>query len=163
MANSKFKLNPTSMQIEHNTMKPRQNGRHFADDIFKCIFLNEYVWILIAISLKFVPKCPINNIPALGQIMIWHQPATKPLSEPMMALFTDAYMHHSASMSLHVEAWTIWQFCRNDFHLSWKKMVIWMEFHWILFLIVQLALTQHWFREWLGVDRRQAIPWNNDD
>ena len=28
-------------------MRPRQNGRHFADNIFKCIFLNENVWILI--------------------------------------------------------------------------------------------------------------------
>ena len=28
-----------------NTLRPRQNGRHFADDIFKCIFLNENVWI----------------------------------------------------------------------------------------------------------------------
>ena len=27
-----------------------------ADDIFKCIFLNENVWILIKISQKFVPK-----------------------------------------------------------------------------------------------------------
>ena len=23
-----------------NTLRPRQNGRHFADNIFKCIFLN---------------------------------------------------------------------------------------------------------------------------
>ena len=50
-----------------NTLRPRQNGRHFADDIFKRIFLNENVWILIKISLKFVPKGPINNIPALPQ------------------------------------------------------------------------------------------------
>ena len=48
-----------------NTLRPRQNGRYFADDIFKRIFLNEYVWIVIKISLKFVPKGPINNIPAL--------------------------------------------------------------------------------------------------
>ena len=32
-------------------------------DIFKCIFFNENVWISIQISLKFVPKGPINNIP----------------------------------------------------------------------------------------------------
>ena len=38
-----------------NTLRPRQNGRHFADDIFKWIFLNENVWIPIEISLKFVP------------------------------------------------------------------------------------------------------------
>ena len=48
-----------------NTLRPRQNGRHFADDTFKRIFLNEDVRISIKISLKFVPKGPINNIPAL--------------------------------------------------------------------------------------------------
>ena len=64
-----------------NTFRPRQNGRHFADDIFKCIFKNENVWILIEISLKFVPKGPINNIPALRQIMVWRRPGDKPLSE----------------------------------------------------------------------------------
>ena len=37
----------------------------FPDDIFKCIFLNENVWIVIKISLKFVLKGPMNNIPAL--------------------------------------------------------------------------------------------------
>ena len=67
-----------------NTLRPRQNGRHFADDIVKCIFLNENVWTSIEISLKFVPKGPINNIPALVQIMAWHRPGDKPLSEPMM-------------------------------------------------------------------------------
>ena len=45
------------------------NGRHFTDAIFKWNFLNENVWIPIKISLKFVPKGPINNIPAMVQIM----------------------------------------------------------------------------------------------
>ena len=67
-----------------NTLRPEKNGRHFADDIFKCIFLNENVWIAIKISLKFVPRGPINNIPALVQIMAWRRPGDKPLSEPMM-------------------------------------------------------------------------------
>ena len=67
-----------------NTLRPRQNGRHFADDIFKCIFLNENVWIPVKISLKYVPKGPINNIPALVQIMAWRRSGDKPLSEPMM-------------------------------------------------------------------------------
>ena len=66
------------------TLRPRQNGRHFADDIFKCIFLNENVWIPNKISLKCVPKGPINNIPSLVQIMVWRCPGAKPLSEPMM-------------------------------------------------------------------------------
>ena len=67
-----------------NTLRPRQNGRHFADDVFKCIFLNKNVWIPIKISLKFVPNCSINNIPSLFQIMAWRRPGDKPLSEPMM-------------------------------------------------------------------------------
>ena len=67
-----------------NTFRLRQNGRHFADDIFKCIFLNENIWIAINISLSFVPKGPIDNIPALVQIIVWRRPGDKPLSEPMM-------------------------------------------------------------------------------
>ena len=67
-----------------NTLRPRQNGCHFADNIFKCIFLNENVWIPIKISMKFVPKGPVNNIAALVQIMAWRRPGDKPLSEPMM-------------------------------------------------------------------------------
>ena len=67
-----------------NSLRPRLNRRPFADDIFKCIFLNENVWISIKISLKFVPKGPINNIPALVQIMAWRRAGDKPLSESMM-------------------------------------------------------------------------------
>ena len=48
-----------------NTLRPRTNGRHFADDIFKCIFINENVRISLKISMKFISKVPINNIPAL--------------------------------------------------------------------------------------------------
>ena len=70
--------------ISLNTLRPRQNGHHFRDDIFKCIFLNENAWISIKISLKFVPKVQINIIPALVQIMAWRRPGDKPLSEPMM-------------------------------------------------------------------------------
>ena len=67
-----------------STLRSRQNGRRFADDTFKRIFLNENIRISIKISLKFVPKGPINNIPALVQIMAWRRSGVKPLSEPMM-------------------------------------------------------------------------------
>ena len=48
-----------------NSSPPGQNGRHFVDDIFICIFVNEKYFILLKISLKFVPKSPIDNNPAL--------------------------------------------------------------------------------------------------
>ena len=80
----RFHENPTlnvSKTWWVNSLRPRQNGRHFPDDNFKWIFLNENVWILIKISLKFVPRGRINNIPALVQIMAWHWPDDKPFSE----------------------------------------------------------------------------------
>ena len=67
-----------------NTMRPRRNVQHFADDTFKCIFFNENVWISIKISLTFVPHGPFYNIPALVQIMAWRRPGDKPLYEAMM-------------------------------------------------------------------------------
>ena len=67
-----------------NTFRPWQNGSHYTDNIFKCILLNQNVKISIKISLKFVPKDPIDNIPSLVQIMAWRPTGYKPLSEPMM-------------------------------------------------------------------------------
>ena len=44
-----------------NTLGPRQNGCHYADDNFKCIFINGIIYILIHISFKFVPNGPVND------------------------------------------------------------------------------------------------------
>ena len=71
-------------QMDINSLRPRQNRRHFSIDVFKCIFLDENAWIPMKISLKFVPQVPINNIPALVQIMAWRRPGDEPLSGPMM-------------------------------------------------------------------------------
>ena len=67
----------------YNTLSPRQDGRHFPDDISKFNYLNENVQISINISLKFAPKGPTNNIQELVQVKAWHRPGDKPLSEPM--------------------------------------------------------------------------------
>ena len=67
-----------------NTLRPRQNGRHFPGSILNCICLNENVRISKKISLKFVPMDQRKNIPTLLQIMAWRRPGDKPLSEPMM-------------------------------------------------------------------------------
>ena len=76
----------TGLGIRHfqffDTLRLGQNGRHFPDDIFKWIFLNENAWINI--SLKFLPRGPIYNIPTLVQVMAWRRSGDRPLSEPMM-------------------------------------------------------------------------------
>ena len=71
------------MTLVLNTLRPWQNGCHLPDNIFKCIFIQENARSSIKISLKFVPEGPIDNIPALVQIMAQRQPGDKPLSQPM--------------------------------------------------------------------------------
>ena len=70
-----------------------------ADNIFKCIFLNEIYRISIQISLKFVLRNPIENKPALVQVMAWHQTGDKALPEPMMTQLADAYKQYYGEMS----------------------------------------------------------------
>ena len=65
-----------------------------ADDIFKCILMNENDVIPIHILMKFVPRSPIDNKPAFVQVMAWCRIGGKPLPEPMMTQFSDAYMRH---------------------------------------------------------------------
>ena len=52
-----------------------------ADDLFKCIFMNDKFGILIKISLKFVPKSPFDHNLAL-LIIACSRIGDKPLSEP---------------------------------------------------------------------------------
>ena len=63
--------------------------KHFLE--WKCLNFNHNFT-------KFVPKCPINNLSALVRMMTWHRPGHKLLCEMMMIIFSDPYMHHSASM-----------------------------------------------------------------
>ena len=70
-----------------NKLTPRQNGRHFADDIFKYIFFNDNLWVSIKMPLNFSCKGTNNTIPSLDQIIAWRRSGDKPLSESMMARF----------------------------------------------------------------------------
>ena len=59
-----------------------------ADEIFKYISLNEKIWILNKILLKYVPWGLIDNMAALVQIMAWHRTASmQPLHKTLTILF----------------------------------------------------------------------------
>ena len=75
----------------------RLKWRYFADDIFKCIFLNENVWISIKISLKFVPMIRISNIPALVQIMAWRPPGDSHFWNYIIGVLWDATLEYITS------------------------------------------------------------------
>ena len=73
---------------------------NLAEDILNCIFLNENDdRTPIQISLKYVPRSPIDNKPAMVHVMAWRRTGGKPLPEPMMAQFIDAYLRHQGEMS----------------------------------------------------------------
>ena len=59
-----------------NTVRPTQNSCHFTEDIFKLIFFNEICWNLIPISVKYVPKGPIDSKPVLVRILAWNHTHT---------------------------------------------------------------------------------------
>ena len=67
---------------------------NLAEDIFNCIFLNENDRIPIQMSLKYVSMSPVYSKSALVQVMAWRRTGDKPLPEPMMIQFIDAYMWH---------------------------------------------------------------------
>ena len=104
MTTEELTLNADQYTSQLNTLRLRQDGRHLADDIFTCIFLNVEIWISIDILLNFVPKGQINNIPALVQIMARQQSGNKPLSEPMtVCLLTCIY----APLGLNELKWKV--------------------------------------------------------
>ena len=97
------------------TLRSIQNGCNFPDDIFKCIFLNEDVWIAIKNSVKLVPKGPIDNIPTLVKTMAWRRsgdkPGDKPLSRPMLV-----------TLLTHIcVSWPHW------FKWCWMVYVLWLH------------------------------------
>ena len=79
-------------------LPPGQDGRHFTDDIFSFIFVNEKSCILIKISLKSVP-----NGPVLVQMMAWRRIGNKPLSDSMITRFTDPHIRHGGGGELKVK------------------------------------------------------------
>ena len=128
-----------------NTLRPRQNCRHFADDTFKRIFLNEIVRISIKISLKFVPKGPINNIPTLVQIMAWRRSGDKPLSEPMMvSLLTQVCVTRPQWVNewTHSSGGKMTTILQATFPNAFAriKILILIKFHWTLFLRFRLTI-----------------------
>ena len=60
-------------------------------------------------------RSPIDNIPALVQVMTWRRTGDKSIPGPMMTQFIDAYMQHCISMQVCPEVseqhGQLWGFC----------------------------------------------------
>ena len=122
--------------IESTTHAPGQNRHHFAD-IFKCIFMNENFCTLIWISLKFVSKGPIES--TLIQIMAWRRTGDKPLPEPILTQFNDAYMPHWGEMAKHHY---IYMYC----HISLQTQAVYWRL--ICDICLSISVPWNWFTFW---------------
>ena len=112
-----------------NILRPRQNGCQFPAHSFKCIFLNENMYISINISLKFVPKGPIDNMPALVQIKARRRPRRQAIIWTNDCLFTMVPTDLEKCLNLNAVLKSAW-----FFNLPWKgeiflekclKMTLW--------------------------------------
>ena len=128
-----------------NSLRPRPNRSHFAEDTFKHIFLNENVRISIKISLNFAPKGPINNNPALVQIMAWRRPGDKPLSEPMMvSLLTHICVTRPQwvkQLRLH---WYL-SVKQNQVHIPWDALYLLLHSGCIYWEVECLFCNRFWW------------------
>ena len=88
-----------NVYLHLNSPSRGQNGRHFVDNILGYIFVNGMFCILIKMSLKDVPKAPIDKFLAWVQIMAWCRKGFKPLSEPLLIRFINAYRRNYGEMS----------------------------------------------------------------
>ena len=61
-----WNITSSKVRVLIHILGPKQMAAIFSDDILICILVLENVWISNKISLKFVPKGPINNISSIG-------------------------------------------------------------------------------------------------
>ena len=141
---------PLKCHVNHiNKLRPRKNGRHFADDLFKCIFLDENVRNSIEISLKFLPNGPNNNIPALVQVMVWRRPRDKPLSRFLSLARSSSSSHIEPVWRIYMRLWTgsslllhDWSPMRNQWR--WYRLIAWALFKKTLNLNQNTKLPIQW-------------------
>ena len=145
--NTLFSVINHTLKTVVNSSPLGQNGRHFTDDIFECIFLNENEWISLKISVKFVPNVRINNIPVSVQIMDWHRPGDKQTSIQFQSIFNHSPIKGICwNCCATVILWSHFALSRNDFAVGkilYRHLQSHMEplTHWYV-----LFICPHYFK-----------------
>ena len=120
-----------------HVLRQIQNGRYFPHDIFKCIFVNEKVWISIKISLDFVPKRQINNITTLVQIMAWRRTGN---------------IRHPSSVR-YAKIFQLWNNLSTVL-FQWHRSGAWTHCHLVLFNVI---ILQYRVTAWTGYNASDDI------
>ena len=101
--------------------------------------LNKNVWVLITISLMFIPRGPTNNIPALVQVMARLRSGDKPLFEPMkVRLATHIYVTRPVTNTF---ANVYIQYIPRNMHTVFALLCFVVVIHWLISHIHQAYFT----------------------
>ena len=153
----------------------KNDRQFFSYDIFKCFFLNENDKMTIQISLKLAPRSPIDNKPALVQVMAWCRTGDNPLGETM-----NDPVHWRIYAALRRVELTLWilshckwlsriisrniiillTWCHLNIFVSWRgpsQMVILMKYRlpsptwWRIFLLKRMHMYEIYGENYSGV------------
>ena len=144
---------PTPYQSDPKEYSLRYWGRNKMAATYQTTFSNAFSWmkclVSVKISLKFVPKGPINNIPSLVQMMAWRRPCDKLLSEPMVVSLVT---HTCVSRPQRVN--NVW--IKYQTILSWDLYIWWLSEHQHrLFLVFARSIykMQYSLKPWLSLGK----------
>ena len=121
-----------------NTWRPRQNCRHFADDIFKCIIVNKNASISIKVSLKFVLRVQLT-------IHIGAKPFSEPITVSSLrniCVTRPQWVKHTMDLIYFTNGFNSWRKCVNMLppFKSWHGLVV--VNHRIKWFVMIYAYTQ---------------------
>ena len=108
------------VEVLYKTLRPRQNGRHFPDDIFKCIIMN--------VNHRQFP----DNFTALVQILAWRRSGDRRLSEPMIIILLTQIC-----------------VTRLQWVNSLRPCDAFMRHHYFRKWLVASSATKHYLNQWL--------------
>ena len=123
-----------------NPLRPRQDGRRFADNVFKCIFLNENIWISLKISLKLFLRFQLTIFQHWFRYWLGAVQATSHYLNQWWLVSWHIY----ASLGLN-EIYLILTLRLHEHHGSLNQQ----QPDFVQQLSFNSELGQHWFRQWL--------------
>ena len=140
-----------------STQRPRQNDRHFADDIFKSIFLNETIRIAMKFQWSLFPRVQWTIFQHWFRQWLGAEEAIRHIRNNDVLVSWCVY----ASLVLN-------ELTEGAPFYRWPKSILFNEknldfdsYHWRFFLRAPLTMIQRWSGIGLSLVRRQAIGWIN--
>ena len=147
-----------------HTMRPRQSSRHFPDDMFKCIFLNEKIWkTKTKKHLKKIHRHQTVSHNSWSMILTWtagtsnHQTKWLSVRNYILHKSINVISYTLISVSKMNIRTSIQYKCVVPFFYWIILFVFRLKCHWSLFSTVPSTSNRHWFRYWLYIPWRKTI------